>query len=237
VKQRFLVTVAAFIAALGLAGFQPASAFAADDTAAVAVNTKDGSSMFKLAFAIKRAAGDVVDNVNAAVAISSCNECRTVAISIQIVLVTGNPSVVTPQNIALALNVECTSCETFASAYQFVLSTDEDVGFTREGKREVRDIRKELRDLRRAGLTLAELDARLNVLMQRLAQVLRNELVAKGDRRGRGDDDGDDDERAPPTTTGETSPTTSTTPTTTTGTTTETTPTTGTETTPTTTTP
>jgi putative peptide zinc metalloprotease protein len=200
--KRVLIIVAALVAALGLAGFRPDAAHA-QDTAAVAVNTKDGSSIFKLAFAIKRAAGDVVDNGNAAVAISSCNECRTVAISIQIVLVTGDPEVVTPQNIALAFNVECTSCETFASAYQYVLGTDGNVHFTPEGRQEIQDIRKELRDLARAGLPLTELDTRLDALMQRLAQVLRNELVASGKSgdASRRDDEGNEDERSPPTTT------------------------------------
>ena len=77
----------------------PRRAVASDDTAAVAVNTKDGSSVFRLAFSIKKVAGDVVDNANAAVAYSSCESCRTIALSIQIVLVTGDPETVTPENI------------------------------------------------------------------------------------------------------------------------------------------
>jgi putative peptide zinc metalloprotease protein len=225
--KRLLLVLAALLAALGLAGFRPDAA-SAQDTAAVAVNTKDGSSIFKLAFAIKRAAGDVVDNANAAAAISSCTECRTVAISIQIVLVTGDPEVVTPENIALAYNIECTSCETFASAYQYVLGTDGNVRFTPEGRHQIQEIRQELRELARAGLPLAELDTRLNALMQRLAQVLRNELVAAGKPDQAGDEG--EDTRAPPTTTTAPTDTTPTTPTTT-----ETTPTTtGTDTTPTT---
>jgi putative peptide zinc metalloprotease protein len=228
--KRLLLIVAALLAALGLAGFRPDAA-SAQDTAAVAVNTKDGSSIFKLAFAIKRAAGDVVDNANAAVAISSCTECRTVAISIQIVLVTGDPEVVTPQNIALAYNVECTSCETFASAYQYVLGTDGNVRFTPEGRHEIQEIRRELRDLARAGLPLTELDTRLNALMQRLARLLRNELVEAG-KPYREETEGEEDTRAPPTTTTAPADTTATTPTTT-----ETTPTTGTDTTTTATTP
>ena len=58
----------------------PRRAVASDDTAAVAVNTKDGSSVFRLAFSIKKVAGDVVDNANAAVAYSSCESCRTIAL-------------------------------------------------------------------------------------------------------------------------------------------------------------
>jgi putative peptide zinc metalloprotease protein len=177
--KRLLIVIASLFAAIGLAGFRPDAAHA-QDTAAVAVNTKDGSSIFRLAFAIKRAAGDVVDNSNAAVAFASCTDCQTIAISIQIVFVTGDPEVVTPENIALAFNVLCTLCDTLASAYQWVLSTDGQVHFTAEGNQAIAAIRRELRDLAKSGLTGPEIQARVDELMQRLARVLEHELVQAG---------------------------------------------------------
>jgi putative peptide zinc metalloprotease protein len=210
--KRLLITFVSLIAALGLAGVHPGAALADDgdgivnvgpgDTAAVAVNTKDGSSLFKLAFAIKRVAGDVVDNGNAAVAFASCSNCRTVAISIQIVLVTGNPSTVRPENVALAVNQNCTSCETLASAYQFVISTHGPVRFTKDGRREIHDILKELRELKKSELPIPELQGKVDALMTRLAAVLKN-----------------DDERDTVPTQTQTTPTTDTTPTVTTETT------------------
>jgi putative peptide zinc metalloprotease protein len=221
--KRLLIIVATLFAALGLAGFRPDAAHA-QDTAAVAVNTKDGSSIFRLAFAIKRAAGDVVDNSNAAVAFASCTDCQTIAISIQIVFVTGDPEVVTPENIALAYNVLCTLCDTLASAYQWVLSTDGQVHFTAEGNQAIAEIRRELRELGKSGLTGPEIQARLDELMRRLAQVLEHELVQAGKSGS-----------SPPSTTPEETPTqsapTESVPTESTPTTTETTPTTATETT------
>jgi putative peptide zinc metalloprotease protein len=175
IVKRLLVLLATFIAALALGA--PALA---DDTAAVAINTKDGSSVFRLAFAIKRAAGDVVDNSNAAVAFASCTDCQTVAISIQIVLITGDAEVITPVNLAIAINQNCTLCDTLASAYQWVLTTDGQVHFTADGNREIAAIRRELRSLRDSGLTGPEIQARVAELMQRLARVLENELVAAG---------------------------------------------------------
>jgi putative peptide zinc metalloprotease protein len=183
--KRLLIASAALVAALGLAAVRPDAALAeGGDTAAVAVNTKDGSSIFKLAFAIKRVAGDVVDNSNAAVAFASCSNCQTVAISIQVVLVTGDPSVVSPENLALALNENCTSCETLASAYQFAFSTDGNVHFTPEGSKAIADIRHQLRELGKSDLTIAEIQARVQELMQQLAVVLSTELVAAGKSGG-----------------------------------------------------
>ncbi len=174
--RRALVTLLVVLAG---SWYAPA-AVASGDTAAVAVNTKDGASVFRLAFSIKRVAGDVVDNANAAVSYASCTDCQTVAISIQIVLVTGDPDVVTPENFAIAINENCTSCDTLASAYQWVLSTGGQVHITAEGNRAIAEIRRELQELRQADLSGPEIQARLDGLMSRLATVLRNELVAAG---------------------------------------------------------
>ena len=175
--RRTLVTLLVLLAG---AWYAPA-AVASDDTTAVAVNTKDGSSVFRLAFSIKKVAGDVVDNTNAAVAYSSCESCRTVALSIQIVLVTGNPDTVTPQNVAIAINENCTSCETLASAYQWVLGTDEEnVRFSPEGRHAINEIRTELRGLGKSDLPVDELQARVHQLMIRLGTVLRTELEPVG---------------------------------------------------------
>jgi putative peptide zinc metalloprotease protein len=209
--RRALVTL--LIALLG-AWFAPVAA-ASGDNAAVAVNTKDGSSVFRLAFSIKKVAGDVVDNANGAVAYASCNECRTVALAIQIVLVTGDPEVVTPENIAIAINENCTSCETLASAYQFVLGTDEEaVRFSPDGRRTINDIRKELRELGKSDLPVDEVQARVKQLMMRLGEVLKSELEPVGkppENRGHeGTEAGETGTQTttPPTTETETSPTT-----------------------------
>jgi putative peptide zinc metalloprotease protein len=175
--RRVLVTLLVLLAG---AWYAP-GAVASDDTAAVAVNTRDGASVFRLAFSIKKVAGDVVDNSNAAVAFASCDSCRTVALSIQVVLVTGNPDTVTPENVALAFNVDCTSCETLASAYQWVLSTDEEnVRFSPEGRLAINEIRKGLRELGQSDLPVDELQARVHQLMIRLGEVLRTELEPVG---------------------------------------------------------
>jgi putative peptide zinc metalloprotease protein len=177
--KRLVILLTALVTALALSALRPDTAHA-QDTAAVAINTKDDSSLFRLAFAIKRAAGDVVDNSNAAVAIASCSDCQTIAISIQVVLVTGDPESVTPENIALAYNILCTACDTLASAYQWVLSTDGQVHFTADGNQAIAGIRQELRALARSGLAGPEIQSRLDELMVRLARVLEHELVAAG---------------------------------------------------------
>lgn len=150
------------------------------DNLAVAINTKDGATVFKLAFDIRRVMGDVVDEANAAVAFANCEACRTVAIAIQTVLVFSDPSVVTPENLAIAINQECVACETMAFAYQFVLGTDGAVRFTRDGNQALHDIRTQLKDLRDADLTIEELQAQLDEIVGQLQQVIAAELVPIG---------------------------------------------------------
>jgi putative peptide zinc metalloprotease protein len=163
----------------------PTQAALAADNAAVAINTKDGSSIFKLAFHVHRTMNQVIDETNVAVAFASCEGCQTVAIAIQIVLVMSDPSVVTPENLALALNVECTSCETLAGAYQFVISTDGSAKFSKEGKEEILAIRKGFHDLAKraeAGeLSIAEIQAESEALVTRLEKVLDAEFRPPAD--------------------------------------------------------
>lgn len=192
-RHRLALILLSLLVAAGIGAGMPATALADEggDNSAVAINTKDGSSLFRLAFDIQRVAGDIVDNENAAVAYSSCESCRTTAIAIQIVLVSGSPSTVTPKNFAVAVNDQCTLCETFASAYQFVIGTDGPVTFTKQGRKELKDIRRDLKALAREDLSPAELDARVSAIVDRLRTVLQTQLVPKHDD----DDDEDGEER------------------------------------------
>lgn len=165
---------------LAVAFLVPAAPAPAQDTTAVAVNTRDFAEVFRLAFHIQRVMSDTVDQSNAAVAYASCTECETIAISIQALLVMTDASVVTPENLALAMNVDCFECQTLASAYQFVFGFGEPIRFTDEGARQVADIRRRLQQLRTSGLSIIEVQNAVDGLMQEFATVLQNEVVPAG---------------------------------------------------------
>ena len=202
--------------------------------AAIAYNTESNSSLFEFAFSIRHVMSDVVDQQNYAVAWSKCTSCQTTAIAIQIVLVTGSPSTVTPENAAVAVNESCTLCDTFATAYQFVVGLDGPVRLTGQGMSELRHIRHEISSWGKQRLTNEQIRALLPDVIARIKHVLATELVPL---RGRDDDEDehtstrehDAQPNAPPTNTAttETEQTTTVVPTTTdTTTTTETAPTT-----------
>jgi putative peptide zinc metalloprotease protein len=192
--------LALLLAALALGLGAPGAAHAggdgrSGDNSAVAINTKDGSSLFKFSFSLKKVLGEIVDNQNAAVAYASCEQCRTTAIAIQIVLVVGSPSTVTPENYAVSVNENCTLCETFSAALQFVVGVDDpSVGLTKQGQRELKEILKEFRALKHQQYTLAEFDAKVRALGDRLRTVLKTQLVSRREHGVEDDDDDDLDE-------------------------------------------
>lgn len=156
----------------------PAVAQSQDNTA-VAVNKKDGTSVFKLAFSVKTVTGEV-DATNTAVAYASCSDCRTVAAAIQVVLVSGDVTSASVENEALAVNYQCSECETLAVAYQFVYGDGQELEFTKEGKRRLRDLKKQFYDLKmRDDLTLDELAVEIGRIAAEVAVVVDTEVQAK----------------------------------------------------------
>jgi putative peptide zinc metalloprotease protein len=76
--------------------------------------------VYDVALAVVWVTDGPVDQVNEAWAVASCTECRTVAVAFQSIFVLGDPDVVVPQNIAVAVNYDCQRCETHAIAVQLV---------------------------------------------------------------------------------------------------------------------
>jgi len=153
---------------------------AGDDNTAVAVNTRDGSEVYAVRLKVVVARGETVDATNAAVAAASCNDCQTVAIALEGVLVTGDAEVVAPENVAIAINSGCDGCATLAYAYQNVQTTDGMVRLTGEGRKRIAELRRELNGLRNAGLDIAQIRDRVSVIAAAFADVLRTEVVAVG---------------------------------------------------------
>jgi len=151
------------------------------DAHAIVVNHGDNSYRYALTLKVVQVSGDVADPHNAAVAVATdCSDCQTVAISLEGVLVYGDPTVFAPENVALAYNENCSNCATLAAAYQEVVQTSNRVRITGAGRQQIAMIRQDLDAIRHDGLSLAEIDARVNADAAALLQVLRNDVVPVG---------------------------------------------------------
>jgi putative peptide zinc metalloprotease protein len=100
--------------------FDPPAPPGEGDNQALAVNTGAGSTVYDVALAVVWVTDGPVDQVNEAWAVASCSNCRTVAVAFQSIFVLGDADVVTPQNIAVAVNYDCQRCETQAIAMQLI---------------------------------------------------------------------------------------------------------------------
>jgi hypothetical protein len=129
--------------------------------------------------------GDDLRSANVARADSTdCTDCRTVAVAVQAVFATGNPSTVAPTNAAIALNQNCTRCTTYAYAYQYVVVTDERVRLNRGIRRKLDGLRSEIDTVAQSDLPPADMDARLNTLTNEFKAAVDYYLRKVGEKPG-----------------------------------------------------
>ena len=198
-NRRLRWLLVTLVATLALAA--PAQAQADEgggDNNATAVNTQDGSSELDVDFDVTAVFNGIVDNTNTAEAYASCESCQSMAIAIQVVLVVGGVDVVTPHNIATAINDDCTACTTVALAYQLVLGVPDGMRLSRDATVRLAMIALAFRRLEREGGTPSEVIAETNRLLHELTDTLANGFVPI--HRPRDDEDsaapGDDDPEA-----------------------------------------
>lgn len=163
-----------------------------NDNAAVAISTNDGMVKFKVKYRAVRVEPGEDDPDNAAFAYSSCNTCKATAIAVHVALAEKPvDSDFSPTNLAIAINDQCTGCESVALAHQIVREVEENVRLTGDGKVRIARIVKRIRGLRDDGLTPPELDAQVDTYVDQIKVVLDEELVPHGDHEEDDDEDSD----------------------------------------------
>lgn len=145
---------------------------------ALAVNTKDGSVVYDVAFALVWVQDGAALNTNEADAFASCRDCAAVAVAFQVVLVVGQVHAVVPQNLTVAANYNCTQCLAYALADQLVLTLDGPL--SPAGMAQLAQLWDDIAKLQ-AGiqdLPLSQLQARLNQYMTQIRQVIAQDPSA-----------------------------------------------------------
>ncbi|MDQ1628430.1 MAG: putative peptide zinc metalloprotease protein [Actinomycetota bacterium] len=143
---------------------------------ALAVNTRDGATVYDVAFALVWADGDTVLNRNEAYAFASCKRCKTVAVGFQVVLIVGQANVIVPQNLSAAANYGCLACVTQALAKQLVISIPES-GLSPDANARLAALWKQIRTfgaaIKARKLSLTQVRARLAVYEQQISAIVR----------------------------------------------------------------
>lgn len=173
-RARWFVVAAGVAVGLGIpAVVVPAIAGAASGTAVIRTSAqahvhRDGRSASDFDFDLRRSIGRVVRVQNSATADAHCANCRAVAISFQVVTISGGSPEVSADNVAQAINNDCVQCQTLAMAYQFVLVTSVPVTFTRAQRADLSAIERTLAALSRSTLPVAAIEPQVDALAARV---------------------------------------------------------------------
>ncbi len=171
---------AALLAVVAMVAIPSASA-----QAGVAVNSTLAQTIMqrrtdvRVAFQVRTDTGPVESASNVAVARSAfCQNCNTVAISVQIDLVSGTVDRVNAENHAEARTSNCIACNTLANAEQFIVAPGTSgVRLTDQGARDLQVVHDQLDRLAHAGLPALDLQPRIDALMDQVMTVLRTEVT------------------------------------------------------------
>lgn len=167
-------------------------------------NTQNNNLKIRGNVQLNRIPGSTAAPENLAYAYSSCVDCQTFAVALQVNLISKQARVIAPQNVAIAINEKCTRCKTVARAIQYNVQVD-------NPKEEPEDVRDLLREMDKTlneishdkGITADQAEQRINAVIDQF-RALSASLYDQRD-----EDDGDHGRPTPspvptltPTTTG-----------------------------------
>lgn len=142
----------------------------------------------KLAFDERSMRSRSVRADNSALANTTCDDCRTVALSVQVVMVSGASVDITANNRAEAVNQNCSDCESLALAYQFLVKTRNPLELPKATRDRLEQIEMALGQLRTSESGIADIKAAVDVYVGEvltLVQTAAQNQPAVSDTHGR----------------------------------------------------
>jgi hypothetical protein len=147
-------------------------------------NRVDGRMRMRGNVQLSRVGGPNVGPVNVAVALSSCTDCSTFAVALQIAVYQRGATRVVPQNAAAAMNANCNHCVTVAHAYQYAIPVDDPNAPPDRVNSLVRRMDEELQGIQRdsSQLTPADAEARIEAVIAEYQDLATNLMQARDER-------------------------------------------------------
>lgn len=87
---------------------------------------------------------DVLSANIAAATATACMGCHASAVAVQAVIFTADPQVVAPQNFAISDNATCTSCGTYAYAWQYLVQVDRPFVMSGAARQQIATLRSDI---------------------------------------------------------------------------------------------
>jgi hypothetical protein len=146
---------------------------------AVAVDTMTGHHTSRLAWMVRTNSGGALPS-NYAKAQTWCNDCRTTAIALQIVLMGSVTGPTANWNHSVAANSRCARCATAAAAFQFTVVSNGTVSLTPSGAAQLAGLRAEMQAIAAGGGAPADVNAAATDVAGRVLAVLQGEVRVAG---------------------------------------------------------
>lgn len=130
------------------------------------INRADDKFRFKSKVQLNQITGTTANPGNLAFAFSSCSDCETFAVALQINVISRDTTYAAPENVALAFNLQCTTCYTVAQAYQMTFSVDDPTTVPQEANDLIKAFEDELKAIKQTkDITAAEAHARVAAII------------------------------------------------------------------------
>jgi hypothetical protein len=151
-------------------------------------NRVDGRLTTRSQVQLNRIPGPTAGPVNLASGESSCTDCQSLAVALQIDLISRTARSITPENAATAVNSGCMRCYTVARALQYVIQVDDPTQVPPEVTQLIQAMNRELTAIQAdPTLSLDQAEARINAVLAQfvdLAQSLNDQRDAQADAAG-----------------------------------------------------
>lgn len=150
----------------------PAAAVGGPGNVVVAVNRTDGRFAVQANIQLNRVPGLVAAPLNYAFASSSCTDCQTLAVALQLDLASTDARYIAPQNAAVASNEACLRCVTVAHAVQVFYTVDDPTVIPPGVQAALRDLDAVLREVSTdPRMTLPEAEARVDAVIAEFSAI------------------------------------------------------------------
>lgn len=139
--------------------------------------------------------GDTAQPENDAEAYSSCTDCSTFAVALQVDLISKTATTIAPKNVAVALNVQCSHCTTVAKAIQYAVQVDDPARTPDNVKALIGQMQQQLNAVAHdKNETVADAEAKIDAVIAQFNE-LGQSLSTQRDQK---DDDNSPDATVPP---------------------------------------
>lgn len=159
------------------------------------VNKTDNRLRVKGKIQLNHIPGANAQPENDAEAYSSCTNCSTFAVALQVDLISKAATTIAPKNVAIALNVQCSHCTTVAKAVQYVVQVDDPSQTPDNVKDLIGQMQQQLNAAaRNKDETVADAEAKIDAVIAQFNE-LGQSLYTQRDQK---DDDNTPDTTVPP---------------------------------------